>query len=737
RRSCRRRTRDRPREHTAESCEEDKGDREYKCATTPRRQRDTCQRDRCHRHDARRVGLHDGGGDRRAAKRGQQRCAVGGACGRTFRERRAGQRGELRVGGRIERRNRRRRPVAVHVDQCERVVGDEGQRRRQHAEQEDAEGVHVACRRRRLAARLLRRDVGRGAEHRSRLGQGSGPDHVARQAEVGQLDAILLVEEDVRRLEVAMDEAAVVQMRETGGDSRRDPAGFVIRERPACFAEPFFERPARQPLERHERPGRVLAVVVDAHHVLVTERRNRPRLAPETLEIGARIEHLQCHRSVERVVVCTPHLGHRSAAGHLLEAVAVRDLVSGVHEIRYSSIVDSLLTFEQAQEKILAAAHPLSAELVPLAEAAGRVLAEDVRAVTDLPPFPSSAMDGYAVRAADLPGALNITGESAAGAPFAGTVGPGEAVAISTGAVVPEGADAVAPVEIVVKIDNRVEVDRELAFGASVRPRGGDVRAGDIVLAAGTRLGAAAVAGLGAAGIGAVSCTRRPRVAVLATGTELVPPGTPLEPGQIYESNTLMLAAALSVVGAEIITAPAVPDDEASLRVALERALACDVLVTSGGVSVGEHDLVRKVEQELGVEEIFWRVAIKPGKPLAFGTRGATLVFGLPGNPVSALVSAELFVKPALRALQGTPAPLPRFEPGRLAGDMRLNAERDEFVRARARIDEDAIVLEPLRGQESHMIASASTADALVHIPRGNGELSAGSVVSWLRLNAP
>jgi molybdopterin molybdotransferase len=399
--------------------------------------------------------------------------------------------------------------------------------------------------------------------------------------------------------------------------------------------------------------------------------------------------------------------------------------------------VDSLLTFEQAQEKILAAAHPLSAELVPLAEAAGRVLAEDVRAVTDLPPFPSSAMDGYAVRAADLPGALNITGESAAGAPFAGTVGPGEAVAISTGAVVPEGADAVAPVEIVVKIDNRVEVDRELAFGASVRPRGGDVRAGDIVLAAGTRLGAAAVAGLGAAGIGAVSCTRRPRVAVLATGTELVPPGTPLEPGQIYESNTLMLAAALSVVGAEIITAPAVPDDEASLRVALERALACDVLVTSGGVSVGEHDLVRKVEQELGVEEIFWRVAIKPGKPLAFGTRGATLVFGLPGNPVSALVSAELFVKPALRALQGTPAPLPRFEPGRLAGDMRLNAERDEFVRARARIDEDAIVLEPLRGQESHMIASASTADALVHIPRGNGELSAGSVVSWLRLNAP
>jgi molybdopterin molybdotransferase len=159
--------------------------------------------------------------------------------------------------------------------------------------------------------------------------------------------------------------------------------------------------------------------------------------------------------------------------------------------------------------------------------------------------------------------------------------------------------------------------------------------------------------------------------------------------------------------------------------------------VTSGGVSVGEHDLVREVERELGVEESFWRVAIKPGKPLAFGTRGDTLVFGLPGNPVSALVGAELFVKPALRALQGIADPLPRFEPGRVGADLRRNAERDEFVRARTRIDDDAVVLEPLRGQESHMIASASAADAIVHVPRGNGELMAGSVVSWLRLNAP
>jgi molybdopterin molybdotransferase len=399
--------------------------------------------------------------------------------------------------------------------------------------------------------------------------------------------------------------------------------------------------------------------------------------------------------------------------------------------------VESLLTFEEAQALIIAATRPLAAEKVRVGAAAGRVLAEDVASTVDLPPFPSSAMDGYAVRAADLPGTLEIVGESAAGAPFAGTLGAGEAVAISTGAVVPEGADAVAPVEVVVKRDNTVEIDRTLESGASVRRPGGDVRAGEIVAAAGTRLGPAAVAGLAAAGVASVVCARRPRVALLATGSELVVPGQPLGPGQIYESNTPMLAAALAVAGAEIVSEPSVPDDEPSLRAALERALECDVVVTSGGVSVGEHDLVREVERELGVEESFWRVAIKPGKPLAFGTRGATLVFGLPGNPVSALVGAELFVKPALRALQGMPEPLPRFEPGRLGSDLRRNAERDEFVRARTRNESDAVVLEPLRGQESHMIASASTADALVHVPRGNGELTAGSVVSSLRLNAP
>jgi molybdopterin molybdotransferase len=399
--------------------------------------------------------------------------------------------------------------------------------------------------------------------------------------------------------------------------------------------------------------------------------------------------------------------------------------------------VPDLLAFQAAQALVLGRVRPLSGEAVSVWDAAGRVTSEPARALVDLPPFASSAMDGFAVRAADLPGTLPVVGQIAAGRPAPHALRAGEAMAISTGGVVPDGADSVVPIEYVVQHDNSIDVAEPVSSGAHVRPRGGDVAAGEIVVDGAVRIGPVQLGALAAVGLAAVVCARRPRVAILATGSELARLGEELGAGQVYESNGLMLAAALAAVGADIELLPAVADDEPAHREALEHGLAADVLVTSGGVSVGPHDLVRQIEAELGVEEVFWRVAIKPGKPVSFGVRGGTLVFGLPGNPVSSLVGCELFVKPAVRALQGSRDPLPHLEPGRLASSLRRNIARDEFVRARSRLDRAGAVLEPLTGQESHMIVRAAAADALVHVPRGDGELDAGAAVSWLRLGEP
>jgi molybdopterin molybdotransferase len=393
-----------------------------------------------------------------------------------------------------------------------------------------------------------------------------------------------------------------------------------------------------------------------------------------------------------------------------------------------------LLSLADAQARVLERVTLLPAETVPIVEAVGRVVAEDARAAVDLPPFPSSAMDGFALRAGDTPGRLPVVARIAAGVPALRALDAGEAMAIATGGVIPDGADAVVPVEYVVEYDNDVEIPDPAAQGDNVRARGGDVRAGEVVVARGARLGPAQIAALAAAGLDRVVTSRRPRVAVLSTGTELRRPGEALGPGEVYEANGVLLETALASAGADIEALPPVPDDEAAHRAALERALEADVLVTSGGVSVGPHDLVRRILGELGVEEIFWGVAVKPGKPLAFGVRGATLVFGLPGNPVSTLVGAELFVRPALLALQGAVTPGPVFREGRLATGVRRNAHRDEFLRARTRVSDDGLVLEPVTGQESHMIVRAATADALVLAPRGEGELAAGETVRYLSL---
>jgi len=397
--------------------------------------------------------------------------------------------------------------------------------------------------------------------------------------------------------------------------------------------------------------------------------------------------------------------------------------------------VADLPSIADAQRLILERVRALPAEPVSLEDASGRVLAEEVESVIDLPPFPSSSMDGFAVRAADTPGRFRVVARIAAGRPADAELRAGEAMGIATGGVIPEGADAVIPIEYVVDHDNEIEIPAQALPGANVRPRGGDAGAGEVVAEAGARLTPARLGALAAAGVAEVRCSRRPRAAVLPTGTELRRPGEALAPGEIYEANGLILSAQLGAAGATVERLAAAADDEAAHREALERALEFDLVVSSGGVSVGPHDLVRRIAAELGVEEVFWRVAVKPGKPIAFGVRDGTLVFGLPGNPVSTLVGFELFVRPAVLGLQGVRDPLPRFERGRLAGGTRSrNPERDELVRARSRLAEAGAELELLSGQESHMIARAAAADVLVLIPRGEGELREGATVDYLRL---
>ena len=394
----------------------------------------------------------------------------------------------------------------------------------------------------------------------------------------------------------------------------------------------------------------------------------------------------------------------------------------------------NLISIEEALRLVLDRVEPLPAESVDIEAAVGRVLAEDAASSVDLPPFASSAMDGFALRSVDTPGRLPVVHRIPAGTPAPRPLEAGEAMGIATGAVVPEGADAVIPFEYVVEHDNTIEIEERVQAGANVRPAGGDVGAGATVVEAGIRLGARHLAALAAAGVPEIRAARRPRAAVVVTGSELRPPGEPLAPGQIYEANGILLEAQLVSAGAEVERASTVVDEESAHREALARGLEADVLVTSGGVSVGPHDLVRAILGELGVEEVFWGVSVKPGKPISFGVAGNRLVFGLPGNPVSVLVGFELFVRPALLALQGAAEPGPLFERGLLGSEVTRNPARDELVRARVRRRSEGPVVEPLAGRESHMIARAAGADALVLIPRGNGDLSAGEPVEFLRI---
>ena len=402
------------------------------------------------------------------------------------------------------------------------------------------------------------------------------------------------------------------------------------------------------------------------------------------------------------------------------------------------STATKLISVTEAQRLVLERAHRLDPERVPVERAAGRVLAETAAALVDLPPFPSSAMDGFAVRAGDagVGARLPVGARIAAGSPAERPLQAGEAMAISTGGAVPEGADTVIPLELVADSGDAIEIGEAVASGANVRDQGSDVRTGDTILEPGMRLGPAQVGALAAAGIHEVQCAKRPRVGILVTGSELRQPGAELGPGEIYESNGLLLATALQLAGAVPAQLGVVGDDADELERAMERALlGFDMLVTSGGASVGPHDLVRETQAGLRVEEIFWGVAVKPGKPVAFGVRRDHLVFNLPGNPVSVLVTFELFVRPAVNALLGLPEPEPAFRQGALTASVRRNPDRDQFIRARTRREGDAVALEPISGQESHMIARAGRADALIEVVAGDGEVAAGSSVRYLPLS--
>jgi molybdopterin molybdotransferase len=400
--------------------------------------------------------------------------------------------------------------------------------------------------------------------------------------------------------------------------------------------------------------------------------------------------------------------------------------------------VNELISVSEAQRLILERVKPIDAERVPIERAAGRVLAENAVAAVDLPPFPSSAMDGFAVRSADTassPAVLSVVARIAAGSPATRPLGPGEAMAISTGGVVPEGADAVVPIEVVEEDANGLHIGEPVRPGANVRPRGEDVAAGGPVLEPGVVLGPTQVAALAAAGISEVRCAKRPRAGILVTGSELRQPGEALGPGEIYESNGLLLAAGLQSAGAVPAQLGAVADDRRQLEREMERALlGFDMLITTGGASVGPHDLVRSTFPGFRIEEVFWGVAVKPGRPVCFGVRRDHLVFVLPGNPVSALVTFELFVRPAVSARLGIPDPLPRYASGMLEASVRRNAHRDEFVRARARHEGGRVFLTPLAGQDSHMIVQAGQANALVAVGAGVGELEEGSEVPYLPL---
>ena len=401
-----------------------------------------------------------------------------------------------------------------------------------------------------------------------------------------------------------------------------------------------------------------------------------------------------------------------------------------------------MLELEEARARIFAAMEPLPKEAVALDAASGRCAAESVCSPLDLPPFDNSAMDGYAVRAADVataspdsPAALRVVGREAAGEVFAGTVEAGTCVRLFTGSPLPDGADAVVMQEdtrLLAGAPDRIEVLDAVKPWENVRFRGEDVKRRAELVAAGERLTPGRLGLLAATGVREISVRRRPVVGVLATGSELIEAGTIWSPGKIYESNRVMIGALLSRAGAEARVFPLVPDTLEATRAALTNALTeCDAVVTSGGVSVGELDFVKAAFEKQGGSMEFWKVSIRPGKPFVFGRRNGKFLFGLPGNPVSALVTFLLLVRPALLRWQGAVEVDLPFQECRLAEPLVNRGDRRHFVRVV--VDDDGVASSAGQ-QSSHMLGSLAAATGLVDVPPGT-TLPAGAVVRVWRMD--
>jgi molybdopterin molybdotransferase len=413
------------------------------------------------------------------------------------------------------------------------------------------------------------------------------------------------------------------------------------------------------------------------------------------------------------------------------------------------AVPGSLSSVEAYQAVIASAITPLAPVSLELAAAEGCVLAEDVTAAVALPSFDNSSMDGYAVRAADVagaaqesPAALAVSGEIAAGDTGAYRLEPGTAIRIMTGARLPAGADAVVPVEWTDGGTARVAIRRAAPEGNAIRYVGGDAAEGETLLTAGTRLRPMQIAVAASAGRGAVSVHPRPRVVVLSTGDELTEPGTPLVPGQIWDSNSYMIAAAAREAGAVVYRRSVVRDDPAGVLPALQERLAdADLLVTTGGVSMGgEHDVVKAALRELGTVT-FRKVAMQPGMPQGFGVIGkggaggvgverGVPIFTLPGNPVSAYVSFQIFVRPAIAALQGADDLALPVAAATLTGPVRSPSGRRSYLRGVLNGTE----VTPLSGQQSHQVASLGRANALIIVPEPETQLPAGAPVNVLVL---